>query len=102
MKIDPESAIWLLSRIKDLEAREAQSNKNWWLATHRNIWQGSYDVWFTEKDQIDAVEIPKARMQAALDAGIIKKENRMIGKYEQVVYSLTDLGEATLNESVIP
>ena len=96
--IDPGGMEWMLLKIHHLEER-AKTNPAWW-PTHRNIWQGSYDVWYTEQDRIDSVEIPKARMQAALDDGLIKSEIKKIYKYDQVVYSLTELGKKTIEKYV--
>lgn len=96
--------LWILYRIVDLEKRQqarlerGKDDASLW-ATHRNIWQGSYDVWFSEQDKIDAVEIPKARMKACEDAGLIKSEVKHWKKWDYVVWSLTDKGHAMLEEN---
>lgn len=96
--------LWILQRIKDLEklhqerlAHGIDDNSRW--ATHRNIWQGSYDVWETKQDQIDAVEIPKARMKACAEAGLIKSEIKRWRKWDYEVWSLTDAGKIQLENS---
>lgn len=66
--------------------------------THRNIWQGSYDVWFCEQDRIDAVEIPKAKMKAAEESGLIESELRTYNKYEYTVWKLTERGKSLLGD----
>lgn len=93
MEIDVEGVKFILNRIKMLKERGPN-----WFPTHRNIWQGSYDVWFNEQDQIDAVEIPKARMKEAEEGGYIKSEI-VRGKYDMIVYSVTELGEKLLEEN---
>lgn len=79
---------WLLERIDSLAKFPNR------LPTHRNIWQGSYDVWSCEQDKIDAVEIPKWNMQLAEREGFIKSEVKKQGNFEVVVWSLTKLGKA--------
>jgi hypothetical protein len=90
----PEDVQWLLLTIKNL----------WELPhrppTHRNIWSGSYDVWSCEQDRIDAVEIPKARMKAAEDDGLIFSETRQKGKYKEIVWHLTDKGKQLLETTI--
>ena len=81
--------LWLLNRIKWLNDLNSYSR----LPTHRNIWSGSYDVWFCEQDRIDAVEIPKACMKKAVDDGLIESENKTLGKYTFEVWKLTDKGK---------
>lgn len=95
MKIDPEDVSWILLKIKYLAERNSPIH----LPTHQRIWQGSYDVWRNKQDEIDSIEIPKARMKAALEAGLIKSEVVKMGKYDHVVYSLTELGNKQLEEN---
>jgi hypothetical protein len=91
---DPNEVEWLLSRIDSLHNPLRPKMK----ATHRNIWAGSYDVWFCEQDRIDAVEIPKRRMQEALDAGFIVGAEELLGKYKATVYHLTDMGREHMRQ----
>jgi len=86
---------WILWRIQNLKEMNSPNR----LPTYRNIWQGCYDVWHCEQDRIDSVEIPKAKMKAAEEGGFIKSEIVKMGKFDQVVYSLTELGEKTLREN---
>ncbi len=105
--IDTEAeggARWILLRIQGLEklnqerlAHGINDTARW--ATHRNIWQGCYDVWCGEQDRIDAVEIPKARMKAAEEAGLIKSEKKTWRKWEFEVWSITDAGKAILEKT---
>jgi len=85
-----EDTKWLLNRIQTLEEK---NSPGWW-PTHRNIWMGCYDVWFCEQDRIDAINIPKARMEEAKAAGLIKTR----GKFNIPVWALTDLGKKLLKE----
>ena len=85
---------WLLDRIQWLE--NTGSPNRW--PTHSNIWQGSYDVWSCEQDRIDAYEIPRKRMKDAEEAGYIKSEVRTRGRFNFVVWSLTDLGRECLKK----
>lgn len=68
------------------------------LPTRHNIWAGSYDVWSCEQGEINSVEIPKRRMQEALDAGLIKSVIRRIRNHDQVIYSLTEAGKNLLKD----
>lgn len=95
---NPEHFGWLLLQIHHLNEQFASHNNYTNLPIHRNIWRGSYDVWETEQDRIDAVEIPKRRMQEAKDAGFIVSEKIMFGKYEQEVWHLTELGLAGISD----
>lgn len=91
---DPDGMIWLLERVKWLNNLDSDRR----LPTHRNIWQGSYDVWFCEQDRIDAVEIPKARMKKAIDEGLIESENKTLGKYTFEIWKLTEKGKGLLGD----
>lgn len=85
---DEERMPWLLTRIKQLETLNNPKR----LPTHRNIWAGSFDVWLCEQDRLDAQIIPKVTMQKAEVLDYIKSHKQMDGKYEIVVWSLTDKG----------
>jgi hypothetical protein len=87
---DPE--IWLLQRIDELQ------DKPNWPATHKNIWQGSYDVWFSEQDRIDAYEIPKRRMASAVKQDLIQSSIKEVGKYKFEVWSLTEKGKQLIGK----
>jgi hypothetical protein len=87
---------WLLNKILYLEEQKNAHPSNW--PTHRRIWLGCYDVWMCEQDRIDAVEIPKMRMKEAEEAGFIKNEIRKIGKFDSVVWTVTELGHDFLKE----
>lgn len=97
---------YILERIKTLEVRNPNnpldSTPSWW-ATHKNIWQGSYDVWFCEQDRIDAVDIPKAQMKIAEEEGLIESEMKTwqgySKEYKTEVWSVTERGEEFLNKS---
>lgn len=89
----------LLLNIKYLNERYNNGEKR--KPTHHSIWAGSYDVWSCEQDRIDAIEIPKARMKEAEEAGFIKNEiintTYKNGKtFAETLWSLTELGEQYL------
>ncbi len=88
--MDVNGTIWLLDRI------DWTINGRKWRATHRNIWQGCYDVWEIEQDMIDSGNIPRQRMQAAEDDGLITSVTVDYGKYKQVEWKLTERGEELL------
>jgi hypothetical protein len=99
--IDVDGVVWILAKIEGLEklhnervARGIDDTARW--ATHRNIWQGSYDVWSCKQDEIDAIEIPQRRMKEAEEGGFIKSEKKTWKKYEYVVWSITETGKALL------
>lgn len=92
-----ENLEWLLDRIDTLEELHAKNPHR--LPTHKAIWSGSYDVWMCEQDKIDSVEIPKARMKEAEDAGLIKSEEKQVGSFSVILWSLTEDGKASLNHA---
>jgi hypothetical protein len=92
--MEDENIEFVLFKVKELNELR-RSNR---LPTHRNIWQGSYDVWNAAQDYIDATEQPKAAMKKALDEGYICSEEVMVGKYVNVVYRLTELGQEYLRQ----
>ncbi len=87
-----EDTLWLLNKIKTLEGLP----KRW--PTHQNIWAGSYDVWHNDQDRIDAIEIPRRRMQEAEDADLITNETKWRGQHKYIVWSLTHQGEQVLED----
>jgi len=90
--MDIEGQKWLVYRIRWLDEHSKKHN-NWRRPTHKNIWQGSYDVWSCDQDRLDAVSIPKARMEEALENGLIREEEELISnKYKEIVYHLTETG----------
>lgn len=91
---DPDGLSWILYRINMLTELNSPRRP----ITHRNIWQGCYDVWSCEQDRIDAVEIPKLRMQEAEAAGLIKSETFDRVNYKETIWSLTELGKTQLTE----
>lgn len=93
MKINANDVVWILDRIKWLETMPNRP------ATHKNIWAGSYDVWSCPQDRIDAIEMPKARMKNAEDAGFIKSQIVKKDHYELVVWTLTELGREYLERA---
>lgn len=89
--INPEDTEWLLLKIEALNSPHRP-------ATYQNIWGGSYDVWSCEQDRIDAIEIPRARMKAAQDEGLIESSFVDRGRYKFTVWGLTPKGEERLKE----
>ena len=89
-----EGIRWLLERVHAFEMYDPDRRP----ATHRNIWAGSYDVWSCEQDRIDAQEIPKARMKYIEDNGFIESKTIQRGKYDEVVWSLTERGRDFLKK----
>lgn len=87
---DPE--IWLLQRIDELQDNQKMP------PTHKNIWQGSYDVWYSEQDRIDANVIPHARMLGAQKADLIQSGIKEVGKYKFEVWSLTEKGKQLIGK----
>lgn len=96
MTYDEDGMKWLLNRIKELEAKDSVS---WWPTT-KTIWAGCYDVWYNEQERLAALDIPKIRMKEAEDLGFIKSEIRKIGKYDKVVWVLTELGQKEVCDGV--
>jgi hypothetical protein len=101
---DREEVVWLLYRLEGLEtlrqerlARGIDDTARW--AIHRNIWQGSYDVWSCKQDEIDAIEIPKRRMKEAEEGGFIKSEKKTWRKWTYDVWSMTEAGKALLEQA---
>jgi hypothetical protein len=87
--------LWLLDRIQWLEELNSAMRP----PTHKCIWQGSYDVWECEQDRLDSINIPLANMKLAEESGLIKSEIRTVGKYEMIVWGLTDVGREFLRNS---
>lgn len=95
---------WILEKIEVLEARSQRDNNSpRWGATHKNIWQGCYDVIGCEQDRIDAIEIPKAQIKVAEEEGLIESEIKTwqgkIKEYKMEVWSITELGKKFLKEN---
>lgn len=103
MRTLTEDERWLLLTIKNLEDKKSETPGNW--PIHKNIWRGCYDVWFSEQDTIDAVEIPAARMKAAYESGLILSEEKTYKSqynhksYDFTVWHLTELGLKLLEKS---
>lgn len=91
---NPEDLKWLLERIQKLQNNPMRKT------THKDIWSGSYDVWNCEQDKIDSIEIPKRRMKEAEEAKMIESEIKHQGKYSFVVWKLTDIGKAFLENAI--
>jgi hypothetical protein len=92
---------FIIDKIKLCEHRsKAQNDSPGCWATHRRIWAGSYDVISCEQDRIDGVEIPKAQMKIAWEAGLIRSEMKIAegktGSHKMEVWSVTELGEEFL------
>ena len=99
--MDVNGVIWLMDRIVKLWERSERNlpRSLGWRPTHKNIWQGCYDVWETEQDRIDSVNIPKWRMEEAEKNGYIFSKTIPLGKYEQVVWGLTEKGKRLYEEN---
>ena len=91
-------AVWLLHKIDTLNNLSEAQRRLGWCATHRNIWAGSYDVWGNKQDEIDAIEIPRARMKDAENAGLITSEMVKQRRSNHIVWKLTDAGKALLEK----
>lgn len=95
-----EELCWILNRIKTVEDRFKKSNNPGWWSTHRNIWQGCYDVWFDEQDKIDSIEIPNNRMKEAENLGLIVSQEKTYPNttYKTIIWEITESGEKMLFE----
>jgi len=77
--------IWLLHRIVWKTALGRPNQKN--------IFQGCYDVFYCEQDEIDAYEIPKRRLQEAEDLGLIERfSDKYTEKFNDSMWALTPKG----------
>ena len=65
--------------------------------TYKNIWRGSYDVWFCEQDRIDGQEMMKFQTERAEKAGFIKSE--MVDNL--LVWKLTEKGQDFIKELLL-
>lgn len=102
MRIDnklTEDQKWLLERIEKINNWKSQHR----LATHRTIWQGSYDVWNSLEDMADNQIIPKQRMEESESLGLIKKKIHIPKntQYEFEVWFVTDFGKEMLEKSMV-
>jgi len=88
---NPENISWLLMCIKVLTNDGKRT-------TRKDIFRGCYDVWSSEQDMKDAVEIPNLRLAEAKEQGFIKdfpdpKNDKWLPHWK-----LTQAGEAYLTE----
>ena len=93
MMQNPEEIIWLLKGIDIRTNLETGVIRD--VPTRRNIFRGCYDVWYCKQDEIDAVEIPKARLAEAMSLGLICGVGETYG---ETIYGLTEKGKEILEK----
>ena len=112
MKPLTEEEKWLIGKIKIMEESTKNLNSQGIIAhadwpIHKHIWRGNYDVWSCDQDRINAIEIPRARMKAAEEDGLIttkgpltEAQKTFVAKYPHTtIWSLTELGEQRLHNT---
>lgn len=87
MQLTSEDVYWMLKNISVLGDK----------ADRKTIFRGCYDVWFCEQDRIDSVEIPKQRLAAARDQGLIEEVDTG-KKYPAKIWRLTENGKKMLED----
>jgi hypothetical protein len=92
-----DDTYWLLDRInycvKETKRRKEISAPGWG-SSRKFIFLGSYDVWYSESDRLQNIQIITDRLNKAKEAGLITNK---LWQYGENWY-LTDAGREYLNK----
>lgn len=88
-----EDIFWLLDRIVEIKNRK-------WPTSKKYIFQGSYDVWFSEEDIPRYDAIMNHRLNETRDLGLIINETGNKEWQFSENWHLTELGQQQLQEEL--